>query len=330
LTIPVRFWFSTSTPDLNSLTDTTGEVFTSDQIIFEDGSVAIREIGTINVGDVNLNGLAYEISDVIYFTNFLINPLLYPFNALQYANSDINQDDIAASVADLVSLINIIVMGGPSNRLGAGTMTDEALIESRLDQGNLEISYTSDATVGGAFLSMTTDTRINESDMRIADDDMTLFYMQTGSKLNVLIYSMDGAVLPAGNEKLLTISNIENYSIDKIDLSSAEGRLMAVSLVNASPDLPDRFTLYQNYPNPFNPETRIDFELPQSCRVELSVYNLLGRRVRILADGDYSAGSHTVTWDGSDDSGSAVSSGVYFYRLTASGISETRKMLLMK
>jgi hypothetical protein len=159
---------------------------------------------------------------------------------------------------------------------------------------------------------------------------MTLFYLQTGSKLNLLIYSMDGAVLPAGKEKLLTISNIENYSIDKIDLSSAAGRLMAVSFVNASPDLPDRFTLYQNYPNPFNPETRIDFELPQGCRVELSVYNLLGRKVRVLADGDYSAGSHTVAWDGRDDYGSAVSSGVYFYRLTASGISETRKMLLMK
>ncbi len=330
LTMPVRFWFSTSTPNLNSLTDTTGTVFTSDQIVFEDGSVAIREIGTIKIGDVNLNGLAYEISDVIYFTNFLINPLLYPFNALQYANSDVNQDGIAASVADLIRLINIIVMGGPSNRLGAGTTTDEVLIESSLNNGNLEISYASDAAVGGAFLSVTTDTRVNENDLQIANDEMTLYSLQTGPKLNILIYSMAGDVLPAGKEKLLTISNVEDYSIDKIDLSSAEGRLMAVSLVNGSPDLPDRFTLYQNYPNPFNPETRIDFELPQGCRVELSVYNLLGRRVKILADGGYSAGSHTVTWDGRDDNGSMVSSGVYFYRLTASGVSETRKMLLMK
>jgi hypothetical protein len=88
--------------------------------------------------------------------------------------------------------------------------------------------------------------------------------------------------------------------------------------------------LKANYPNPFNPRTQIDFDLPHSDLVEVSVFNLLGQRVSKLLDGPVEAGLHSVEWDGTDDSGRRVASGVYFYRLTSPTISETRKMVLLK
>jgi hypothetical protein len=94
--------------------------------------------------------------------------------------------------------------------------------------------------------------------------------------------------------------------------------------------LPVSYRLSQNYPNPFNPQTHISYRLPQGGHVTLVVYNVRGQRVGELVDWQQSAGEHVVTWDGLDDAGSAVASGIYFYQLTAGEFSETRKMLLLK
>jgi PKD repeat protein len=94
--------------------------------------------------------------------------------------------------------------------------------------------------------------------------------------------------------------------------------------------LPNEFSLKQNYPNPFNPTTEIAFTLGSTGRVNLSIYNVLGERVVTLVDDVRSAGEHRITWDSRSSSGSKVSSGVYFYRLEAYGITETKKMILMK
>jgi hypothetical protein len=90
------------------------------------------------------------------------------------------------------------------------------------------------------------------------------------------------------------------------------------------------FQLAQNHPNPFNPETRISFNLPARAKVSLTVYNVLGQNVRTLLNTDLPAGGHKVTWDGKDDKGTSVVSGVYFYRLLAGDEKSTKKMILMK
>jgi hypothetical protein len=97
-----------------------------------------------------------------------------------------------------------------------------------------------------------------------------------------------------------------------------------------SVSLPAGFFLLQNYPNPFNPQTTIVFELPRRMRVELTIYDILGRRVISLLENELASGSHSIEWRGVDDSGTKVASGVYFYRLTAEGISECRKMVYLK
>ena len=94
--------------------------------------------------------------------------------------------------------------------------------------------------------------------------------------------------------------------------------------------LPERFALGQNYPNPFNPQTEISFSLAGADQVTLRIYNAQGQAVRTLVDGALSAGEYVVTWNGTDDRGRAVTSGVYFYRLQAGAVSESRKMVLVR
>jgi subtilisin-like proprotein convertase family protein len=94
--------------------------------------------------------------------------------------------------------------------------------------------------------------------------------------------------------------------------------------------VPMVFRSYQNYPNPFNPMTTIRFDLPRAGHVSLRVYDLAGRLVRELVNGDLAAASHTVVWDGADNAGRRMSSGIYYYRLTTGDDVATRKMTLVK
>jgi hypothetical protein len=94
--------------------------------------------------------------------------------------------------------------------------------------------------------------------------------------------------------------------------------------------LPRAFALDQNYPNPFNPSTTIAFALKQAGPVRLELFDCLGRLVTVLTDERLSAGRHTIVWNAMRDGGNGAASGVYFYRLTANGESESRKMLLLK
>jgi hypothetical protein len=93
----------------------------------------------------------------------------------------------------------------------------------------------------------------------------------------------------------------------------------------ASPSIPDAFTLGQNYPNPFNPTTKIPFALPQSGNVELKVFNILGQQVATLLNERMNAGNHEVLFDAAQ-----LTTGVYFYKLTSGNNVVTQRMLLVK
>jgi len=93
---------------------------------------------------------------------------------------------------------------------------------------------------------------------------------------------------------------------------------------------PSEFELYQNYPNPFNPETKIEYALKKTGHVTLHIYNVLGEKVKTLLDQDQPAGFYQINWDGKNDNGKPVSSGLYLYKLEVNGFSEAKRMILLK
>lgn len=94
--------------------------------------------------------------------------------------------------------------------------------------------------------------------------------------------------------------------------------------------VPPDFDLRQNYPNPFNSETIISFSIPKDGKVELSIYNIKGQRVEILVSRKLEAGKYSVTWDGTDENGNSVSSGIYLYRVETDNRSEAKKAILLR
>ncbi len=94
--------------------------------------------------------------------------------------------------------------------------------------------------------------------------------------------------------------------------------------------LPQQFQLAQNYPNPFNPTTTIKYYVASKGIVNLSVYNILGQRVKTLVNGQMDIGWQEAQWNGRDESGNSVASGIYFYKMSAGDYVDTKKMLLMK
>ncbi len=117
--------------------------------------------------------------------------------------------------------------------------------------------------------------------------------------------------------------------IEVIEFYLNESRITAIE--GAQSAVPKTYALEQNYPNPFNPVTRIRYQLPSDSRISLIIYNILGQEVRRLIDNSMQpAGFYSLQWDGKDEFGNSVASGVYFYRIRAGGFSKTMKMLFLK
>ena len=111
---------------------------------------------------------------------------------------------------------------------------------------------------------------------------------------------------------------------------SAGNRWSFTTRVSVEAGEPVGNALLGNYPNPFNPSTTIRYSLRESSLATLAVYNSLGQKIKTLVDGSQTAGVHTVQWDGRDEEGQRVSSGVYFYRLQSGEYRKTMKMVLFE
>ncbi len=162
---------------------------------------------------------------------------------------------------------------------------------------------------------------------------------------------MGGATLFAGTENGVFVSGNSgaswtqiNSGLTKTDILSSticganifigtrSGGVWRRSLDDISTSIPRepdgppvQFYLAQNYPNPFNPVTTISFVIPSRSSVMLKVFDILGKEVETIVNGELSAGNHSYRWDASD-----FSSGVYFYRVQAGAFAQTRKLLLLK
>lgn len=145
---------------------------------------------------------------------------------------------------------------------------------------------------------------------------------------------INGEMIPANSngtysyvDRSVFPGQIYYYKLEDI---SIQGLKVFHGPAMAEMNIPEEFSLEQNYPNPFNPETTIRFQLPNSADVHLAIYNILGQEVRVLIDKNMELGFHSVVWDGRDNSGNLVTSGIYYYRIRSENFSDLRKMLLMK
>lgn len=115
------------------------------------------------------------------------------------------------------------------------------------------------------------------------------------------------------------------WAIDNLQI---QPNLVSVAQTEAGPET---FELLQNFPNPFNPSTQISYAIPQNSEVKLTIFNLLGQRIKTLVDEEnQKAGRYSIQWDGKDEFGKAVASGVYFYRIKAGDFVQSHKMMLLK
>ncbi|MCX6138871.1 MAG: T9SS type A sorting domain-containing protein, partial [Ignavibacteriales bacterium] len=116
---------------------------------------------------------------------------------------------------------------------------------------------------------------------------------------------------------------------DAMQFVQINGKTTGVQFT-VEPSLPSVYSMSQNFPNPFNPTTQMKYTLPKDGLVSLVVYDILGREIRTLASGSYRAGTYVAMWDGRNNYGASVASGVYFYKLTAGEFVTTKKMLMLK
>lgn len=315
LSFPVRFVFRTA--NANTATDAYNVLITQDQIAYTHGSVDIILYENVLPGDLNLNGLAFEIGDVVILANYLSDPVKYSLTFEQLANSDANQDGIQATIADLVFMINKL-SGGAVFRSApsAGQTAGWSLSPS----GSLALQ--SQTPLGGAFVTYR-DGGVGLPAAGPAAAGLKFMTTRDGSTVRVVIFSMTHQTIDPDAGAL--VEGMESAHNVSVELSDPDGRLV----MSSRTVLPSGPTLLGNFPNPFNPSTAIRFALTTAGDVRIAIYNTLGRRVKLLS-GTFEAGEHELTWLGTDESGASVSSGVYFYRLETADRREVRRMLLLK
>ena len=122
------------------------------------------------------------------------------------------------------------------------------------------------------------------------------------------------------------------YAVDQDSTNDTISKLIYYTAVEDTDVIssPLSFTFSQNYPNPFNPTTRIEYSLRKTSHVKLVVLNILGEKIKTLVDEPKRSGNHVVVWDGKDDKGKEVASGIYFYKIKAGEFTDSKKMVILK
>jgi hypothetical protein len=255
-----------------------------------------------------------------------------------YRNAaDVNGDCEGPDIGDLTRIITYLYIS--SEPLACGCVSSGAprqtvtrsdiVLSAEVSDGHTDIILESSDELRGVEVSLSGS--VSAVPQNLLKDRMNLITGTGGDGLKIAVVDLDGdEAIPAGRTKLFQLDG--EFGVTSGEVSDMNHTVYAASLGASSDDeqLPTSFALEQNYPNPFNPTTSIRFALPTAARIKLEVFNVLGQLVVTLVDDRLEAGYHQIEWDGHGSDGTAVSSGVYLYRLESTGFTATRKMLLLK
>jgi hypothetical protein len=296
-------------------------------IDFKNGGFKIICSDSIDaMGDININGIAYEIADAVMYTRYFIEGLSAFGDHIEasIAASDVNADGVTLSVADLVYLVRVVTGDAlPYNKLTPSAQSIN--VATQLMGGNMSITYDASTDVGAMLMIFGINGTIGEPVKGDGAANMDLDYKASGNELRVLIYNIGKNAILSGSHDLVNIPVEGSLELKSIEVADYYGNPMDAS----TRVLPSQYELAQNYPNPFNPTTTIELALPVASDYSLAIYNVAGQLIRTY-NGSSEAGVVQIVWDGKDASGSAVASGMYFYKGTAQNYSATKKMILMK
>lgn len=274
-----------------------------------------------------------------------------------FFDPDINQTlsfSVSSNSADIVAIVlgDSVQISYPPDFNGSGlvfiTATDDSsAAASDTVQVTIlpvndppQISGLAQQISFSANASVTINLWIAVSDPETADSQLNYNFSSSNDSLLFSFNAVNGDLTLSANPAFGGTANLFVTVSDSQNAAASDTISVTVQPISGIDDdlqMPENFALQQNFPNPFNPETAINFQLPTATTVRLIVYNMLGQQVRELVNAAMTAGFHNVRWNGLDDRGNAVTSGIYFYRMEIAGLNGTvtgqhliRKMVLMK
>jgi hypothetical protein len=163
--------------------------------------------------------------------------------------------------------------------------------------------------------------------------ELDAFTSFSGSMPTTAIDLMIGQVLPGNTEYnfkgVLDDIRIYNYALSYSNIQLLYDFSTDIQTDNES-DIPKNFGLVQNYPNPFNGQTNIEYRISTQSNVKLEIFNILGQKIKTLIEEEKSPGYFTISWDGKNNFGDSMNSGIYFIKLSADKFTETKKIMLLK
>jgi hypothetical protein len=306
----------------------------------------------LEAGDANSDGVV-DVSDVVYLINYLFvggphpsAPVSLESGLELYKGKAPAQIGFSSPTISKDGIFNLPVIGKFDVDLAAVQLEIKydpekiTLLEPALTPKTegLSIYFSSN---GSRNLQIALTSRLKRGGYKSIQKIDSLRSLQVG----ILDLSGGSHYISAGSGALLTLkvkgSGLNSLEITKAILVDRDAQKIPVQIVAkmkeseegfiaGNSSTPQEFSLSQNYPNPFNPETEISYGLPRDCYVKLAIYNVAGQKVNTLVDERQSAGYKTIYWNGRDDKGKAVASGIYFYKLEAGNFTESRKMVLIK
>jgi hypothetical protein len=288
-------------------------------------------------GDANGSGTV-DVGDAVYLVNYCFKGQRPP---IPDRAGDANTDD-NVNVGDVVYLINHIFRNGPPpNGKPKTSMSPVYYYTEEIPGENgseFRLYLNSDIALGGVQCEFSESGEyLNISDVQVGGlvEGLDLYGGKAGRSYRYGLVDLDGSgEVRAGEGMLLSLKydralNFEMKSFMVFDRLGNE--LPVLNGHGNKPDvLPAYYSLEQNYPNPFNPATTIKYTVANEGFVKLSIYNVLGQKVIDLVDKTQKPGAYKVIWEGNNKAGSAVASGVYFYRLKTEEYTDSKKMILIK
>jgi hypothetical protein len=253
--------------------------------------------------------------------------------------------------------VGAVVMSGGSGASGAAespaVMGDPANTFAVLEHTNIgiRVNLTNDVPVKGlqVYLRLKQPIGDLDRDVRFARArSMNILLSGSDRDVRAVVYNLQNVPIDSGAGAVfrIPIAGLDTTQVDSVAIIISTGAANTSTMIDQSRvarmvgQYPTSFALFQNYPNPFNNETFIEYDVPEVAgripRVAIQIFNVIGEKVRTIDRQDRDAGRYKIRWDGRDDNGATVATGVYFYRLLSvdpvagQHMATTKKMIMVK